>query len=153
MAQKTAWDAAALSESDINTYLMGEGGAWTTWSPTITQSGSVSYSGAYGAYGRWGRMIVAQGEFNITGSGTAANLVTVALPVTAKNVGHSIGTGYIADAGTLYFGEMLAQTSTTASFLIRTNASTATFLGTTGFTAALASGDVVVVNLCYEAAS
>jgi len=155
LAQKTAWSAAALAESDINTYLMGEGGAWTSWSPTITQSGSVTYSGAYGGYGRWGRKIVAQGEFNITGTGTAANIVTVALPATAANAGQPIGQGWIFDASTGFFhyGQLITQTTTTASFLIQTNGAAATFLGTTSFTAALASGDIIGVNLCYEAAS
>jgi hypothetical protein len=155
LAQKTAWTAAALTESDINTYLMGEGGAWSSWSPTITQSGSVAYSGSYGGSGRWGRKIVAQGEFNITGTGTAANIVTVALPATAVNVGHPIGNGWIYDASTglFHFGQILTQTTTTASFIIQTNGSGATYLGTTSFTAALASGDIVCVNLCYEAAS
>ena len=83
MAQKTSWNGAALTESDINTYLSGEGGAWTTWTPTLTQSGTVTATVTSAVYGRWGRLIVGQFRLSVTGTGTGSNAVTVSLPVTS----------------------------------------------------------------------
>jgi hypothetical protein len=156
MAQKTAWTGAVLTESDINTYLMHEGGAWSTYTPTLTQSATPTKTVTYAHYGRAGRLIYGNVRLDITATpGTAANALIVGLPVAAHaSIGNvPIGTGWISDssASLFYSGVLVAQTTTTA--LIYPSAGGANVLGITGFTAAIASGDIVGFSFCYEAAS
>ena len=156
MAQKTSWTGATLTESDINTYLTGEGGAWTTWTPTLTQSGAVTVTVTHAVYGRWGRLIIVNFRLAVTGTGTAANAVTVSLPVTAARANMMVGSGTVFDtsAGLSYSGAVFLPSTTTMDF--RQHGSGTTIdnrLGVAGFTAALASGDVIDGFLMYEAAT
>lgn len=155
MAQKTSWNGAVLTESDINTYLMGEGGAWTTWTPVLTQSGTVTATVTSAVYGRWGRLIVGQFRLSVTGTGTASNAVTVSLPVTSARSGVPVGSGGIYDLSAVlnYTGNVSLNTTTTFGFEGHGIGVNPNLLGTTGFTAALASGDIVQGFFTYEAAS
>jgi hypothetical protein len=155
MAQKTAWNGAALTESDINTYLSGEGGAWTTWTPTLTQSGTVTATVTSAVYGRWGRLIVGQFRLSVTGTGTSSNTVTVSLPVTSARSGVSVGSGGIYDvsAALNYTSNVSLNTTTTLVFEPHGGGVSASPLGLVVFTAALASGDIVQGFFMYEAAS
>jgi hypothetical protein len=158
MAQKTAWDGAALTESDINTYLMGEGGAWTSWTPTVTQSGSVTVTNTRSRYARYGRTIVASFDLTVTGSGSANNAITVSLPVTAAAAGVvPVGTARLVDTGTsTTFGAICVLATTTTIWLNQTSTnSTTTILGSTSSenATALASGDIIAGTVTYEAAS
>ena len=157
MAQKTSWNAAALTESDINTYLMGEGGAWTSWTPTVTQSGSVTVTNTRSRYARYGRTIHFSLSLSVTGSGTSTNAVLVSTPVTAAASTLVIGTGWINDtSASTYYGGVayLASTTTIALLPSATNAN-GVALGQTGagFSAGLASGDLINISGTFEAAS
>jgi hypothetical protein len=156
LAQKTSWNGAPLTQTDINTYLMGEGGAWTSWTPTITQSFGVAInSGVLVArYGRWGRKIVFSAYITMAGNGATSNTIVVSLPVTASSGTYGLGTGGVVDVSTglVYAGTSVAQTTTTA-VLAWPVASAVPYLGAAGFTAALAVGDIVYISGTYEAAS
>lgn len=149
MAQKTAWDGAALTESDINTYLMGEGGAWTSWTPAVVQSGSVTVTNTRSTYARYGRLIVATFNLAVTGSGTTTNNITVSLPVTAAAAGSGGGAGFILNTGTaFYYGYWNVETTTTIALI----AGTGDRVGTNP-NFALAATDVIRGVITYEAAS
>jgi hypothetical protein len=155
MAQKTAWNGATLTESDINTYLMGEGGAWSTWSPTLTQSGSVTRTVTHAVYGRWGRMIVGIFRLSVTGTGTGSNVVTVSLPVTAARADMVVGTGFVFDASASaqHQGSCFLPTTTTLDLRSYGTTAAENRLGVATFTAALASSDILGGMFVYEAAS
>ena len=156
MAQKTSWTGATLTESDINLYLGGEGGAWTTWTPAITQSGSVTATVTHAVYGRWGRLIIANFRLAVTGSGTGANAVTVTLPVNAARANMVVGTGGVFDSSATlgYSGTVFLPSASSMDYRQHgTGTATDNRLGIAGFTAGLASGDVVDAFLMYEAAS
>ena len=156
MAQKTSWDGAVLSESDINTYLMGEGGGWSTWTPTLAQSGTVTATVNHAVYGRWGRMIVAIFRLTVTGSGSGGSAVTVSAPVTAARTFMTCGQGGIYDSSATlnYTGNILFNSTTLIDFRLHGSGVAANpQLGVTGFTAGLASGDIVTGSFIYEAAS
>lgn len=75
---------------------VGPLGAWTAYTPTVTQSATITKSVTYGFYMRVGRTI--HGVFFLTASsaGTAGNNVQVGLPVAAYSSSPSnlvIGTG------------------------------------------------------------
>jgi len=157
MAQKTSWTGATLTESDINLYLGGEGGAWTTWTPAITQSGAVTATVTHAVYGRWGRLIIASYRLSVTGSGTGSNAITVSLPVNAARSSGIIGTGVIFDnsAALSYTGNTALLTVSTHGFEGQGGGVSPNSLGATGsyFTAALASSDIIAASIMYEAAS
>jgi hypothetical protein len=154
MAQKV-WTNEALVASDFNTYLTGEGGAWTSWTPTVTQSGSVTVTNTRSRYARYGRLIIATWNLAVTGSGTGSNAVIVSLPVTAAAASVVFGSAQVFDtsAAQNYLAlPYLASTTTVSLYTTSTDAADPR-LGLTSFTAALASGDQITGTAIYEAAS
>jgi hypothetical protein len=133
-------------------------GAWTSWTPAIVQSGAVTCTVERAKYCRIGRTIIADFWLTVTGTGSAANIVTVSLPVTAAS-GNSdtfLGEGNIYDssATTRYPGLATIASTTTMRLLDTTVSSgTARWLGVDAFSAALASGDNVAARITYEAAA
>jgi hypothetical protein len=154
VAQKT-FTSATLTSSDVNTYLAGEGGAWTSWTPSVTQSGSVTVTNTRSRYARYGRTIHFSTALAVTGSGTGSNSITVSLPVTAATSALVIGTAYLFDASASLFYPALTylQSTTTASMFSANTSASGMILGGSNFTAALASGDSIYMTGTYEAAS
>jgi hypothetical protein len=155
MAQKTWVAGDVVTAADTNTYLSGEGGAWTAWTPTVTQLGAVSVTVTSAVYGRWGRMIVGHLRLSVTGTGTAANAVTVSLPVTSARASVPVGSGGVYDvSATLNYTGNVSLSSTTAFvFEPQGLGVSANPIGVAGFTAALAAGDIIQAFFQYEAAS
>ena len=159
MAQKTFVDGDVLTASDINTYLAGEGGAWTSFTPTVTQSGSVTVTNNRSVYARYGRTIHFSINLTVTGSGTGSNNILISLPVAAAAAEQIAGSALIIDIstggfGTQYKGLPSVLTGDTSSMvLLPTNTTSAGVLGGTGMTAGLASGDTIKIAGTYEAAS
>jgi len=136
----------------------GAGGGWTSFTPTLTQSGAVTKTITYAKYEKVGRMVAVSVLLAVTGTGTGNNKVTVSLPFTAAIAGAHYGGGYIADvsSGSPYTaGIVHADTTTTMALIDATQATSVAYLGVTGsvFAAALASGDTVSMSLVYESAS
>ena len=76
-------------------------GAWTTFSPTLTQSGTVTKTDSYCKWTRNGRTIHATTYVTATASGTTANPATLSLPVTAVAPAPTrIGSCHYYDAST-----------------------------------------------------
>ena len=157
MAQKTWVTGESIVAADINTYLTGEGGAWTTWTPTMQQAGVVTATVNHSVYARWGRLIIASYRLSVTGSGSGTFAVQVSLPVTAARSQGMLGTGvvYDASANLSYTGNVSLNSTTTHIFEGHGGGVSPNSLGATGsaFTAGLASGDVVTAFMVYEAAS
>ena len=131
-------------------------GAWTSYTPTITQSGAVTKTVTYAKYVRIGRTIIAQVNLAVTGSGTASNLITVSIPVTAAQSGLNVGVGTFYDdsPGALLFPCTVSlQTTSTVAFAAMTAAAGGWAIGSDVFTAGLASGDTIAFTITYEAAS
>lgn len=152
MAQKTAWDGAALTESDINTYLMGEGGAWTTHTPTVDQSGTVTHTTTYSKYARYGRTIHWTFNLAITGAGTAGQLVTLTMPATAAANCPIVGMAQIYDLSTVTSYTVLVLGASTTTIFFPASQASANGWGNTP-NLALASGDLIRGHVTYEAAS
>lgn len=130
--------------------------AWTAYTPTLTQSATVTKTVTYAKYQRVGRLIVAQVLLAVTGTGTGANAVAVGLPVTAatSSVDLECGSGHIVDASAAAVYKGFACLATTTTIQLRPSSTTTTgFLGADTFTAALASGDLVTYNVMYESAT
>lgn len=152
---------------DTNTETVYSGSAWSTigpvhgalatWTPSVTQSGSVAVTVTLATYMRIGRLVFVSVYLSVTGTGTGANTVTIGnLPFTGRPAQASIGTGRIEDSSaSLVYHGVLTMNSTTTFALFNTSGAFApnAFLGGSGFTAALASGDVITFSGWYEAAA
>jgi hypothetical protein len=133
--------------------------AWTSYTPTLTQSGTVTKTVTRAKYNQIGKQVTVSVRLDVTGSGTSNNAVTVTLPVTATA---SAGAGLVPagaailwdnSAGAIYRQVAYLVSTTTINFLDASSTSTSQS-GITGaaFALALANLDVVAFEVTYEAA-
>lgn len=125
--------------------------SWTSFSATLTQSGSVSMSTNACKYAGFGDMIVYTGKLIASAAGTGANAITVGgLPVGIVS-DRVCGIALFQDAATANY-TALAYTNTTTSFQMNATSSSAiTTIGAGGaFSGALASGDAIWFLLIGE---
>lgn len=149
--------AAQLNETrdNLKALLPLDAVAWTSYTPTLTQSGAVTKTVTYAKYRRLANSVQFQVVLAATGAGTANNVVTVSLPVTAATAAsQTIGGGYIVDASAVlkYTGTVIVTSTTVVSMADTTQATGGVYLGQTGaaFSAPLASGDSIIVGGEYE---
>jgi hypothetical protein len=119
------------------------------WSPTVSQSGTVSRTLGYGRYWRSGKRVWAECLLTMTGSGGAATTITISLPVTAAVTGSGLivcGSGYFFDASGGSFAVIIPLLNTTTTVVFRRDGDTA------AVTTQLATSDVISLALFYEAA-
>lgn len=144
-----------LTSADFDILFPTGVGAWSTYTPTLTQSATVSKTVTTARYMRIGRLVVAEILLIATSSGTASNAILLGLPVAAANTsGQNIGSVFLFDASvpTGYVGEVVTNGGVASFFL---NTSNGAFAGATGgvFTAALTTNDQIRARLQYESAS
>lgn len=150
-------DLDIYSGSVFGTLIAPANGALTSWTPTITQSGSVTLTNDGSRYIRIGRAVWHWFHLTVTGSGTANNVVVLGgLPFTmviAVN-GQPMGVGEIYDssAAAKYESWAYLASSTTIDFR-STGSAIANQQGLTGqpFGLGLAVGDVIGGNFWGEA--
>lgn len=126
-----------------------------TWTPTLTQSGSVTHTATEARYVRNGCVVEAWGFLSVTGTGTSGNNVTVTLPVTASGnaTGALVGESLFVASGVSYVGVAQIASSTTLSFRVAPG-NAATSLGGNGSfgtnpAVGLANGDTVRFHVRY----
>lgn len=128
-----------------------ETGRWVDWTPTITQSGNVTYT-LTGGFARYildaNGTITARARLSITGSGTTGNAITIGgLPYDIADVTGDIGSIRIVNTGTAsYVGS--ANIATATSFIGYSSGNASAIGVTPNF--ALASGDVITFSISYE---
>ena len=153
-------DLDIYNGSSFSTLVAPTSGALTSWTPTVTQSGSVTVTNTYSRYMRVGRMITAWFSLAVTGSGTAANAIVIgALPATAAQGGIQVGGSEIFDSSgaagfSKYAGLLYLESTTTLT--IRDGMSvhqSDNRLGTStgAFSLGLANGDTLAGWCTYEA--
>ena len=153
-----AGDYVAVLTQGADRLILGavDNAGWTSWTPTVRQSGVVPFTNFLSRYVRGARRkIDFVTSLNVTGTGTAANPITVSLPVAAAISGIPIGQGVLFDASTTMFYPAIAwlQSTTTVSLFNATTSAGAQILGQAIFTAALTSPDTIQISGSYEAAS
>ena len=135
-------------------------GAYTAWTPVIDQGGTtnIAQSGTQAFYAVSGEFVHAYATINLNGAGTASNQVEVSYPVapnTGMNQSMNIGVGAILDVSPLkmYNATPTRGTASRMYFLPTNDASfNLSYLGGVVFTAALAAGDAVYLNVHYRKA-
>lgn len=127
-------------------------GAWSDFTPVITQGTTPTFTKNYSKFTRMGRTILWNFGLTLTGAGTAGNRVGITIPVTAAAavVGMDIGIARVYDQapGTLYDGVVNLTTST--GIFISTQWSDVWGVLPN---LALASGDIIRGSVQYEAAT
>jgi hypothetical protein len=130
---------------------------WTDYTPTLVQSATVPKTVNYAKYQRRGRRVDFRLKLTVSGAGgVAANAVKVGLPPfpCTETADYTFGQGFLFDASASASFKLLCSpaSNNTEMFLLPTDGTVANVLGATGFTAALASPDVIVAAGTYEAA-
>lgn len=123
---------------------------WTSYTPTVTQSGSVTKTVTYAKYRTFGGTTEVIVYLSLTGSGTTNNAITVSLPTTCvTSTTLSVGSGFYLDSGTATYpiGVLIAST-TTVNFLRQDTQPGNSFGQDPNFAAA--SGDVLRFHCVYE---
>lgn len=126
---------------------------WTSYTPTITQSGTVTKTTTYAKYRSYGGTTDVIVFLTCTGAGTGNNAITVSLPTTAASAtANLVGHGEILDAGTGRYGVSVQIASTTTVNFYRVD--TATVSGVVGVDPnfALANTDTIKFFCTYEQA-
>jgi len=134
------------------------GGTFSTYTPTLFQNGTVTTSQANGRYFQIGKIVYGSVFIVASGTGSAGNRVKVSHPVAPANqsVFMPIGNGmfYDGSSANVYPDQVVIEDATYFNFTI-TDAiagNGAQYVGVTGFTAAIASGDQLGFSFCYEVA-
>ena len=124
------------------------------WTPTLTQSGTVTKTVSRARYWAADKRVHAECLLAVTGSGTGANAILIGVPVNfaaATPTFTCVGSGYVHDnsGGVTYTGVVLANTTSTVQIRV-----SGTGAGLGGAAAphnlALASGDLVSICIDYE---
>lgn len=124
-------------------------GAWTAYTPTLTQSATLTKTVTRATYTQIVKTVIGAANLAITSSGTASNAIVVGLPVAAAvSAGLSVGSFWYSAAGTNYSGDAVLTTSTTVS-LISTGGTN--YFGVNPAVTAV-SGHTITINFSYEAA-
>jgi len=151
-------EGMVVYETDTDALVTYQGAAWVrtsavttsaveTYTPTLTQSSSVAATVNEARYIRTGCVVEAWVSLTATAAGTAANKITVSLPVTSS--GHTLGTivGHAAyrSGSTWYALEAGLDTTSAVNFV--NTPGTSTF----GINAAVtvASSDVLRMHVRY----
>jgi hypothetical protein len=125
-------------------------GTWTAWTPQVDQGATTNIAKTINVarYHLIGKFYEFEFRLAITGTGTASNKVTVTLPVTSKFAGLlPVGWGSIKDvSATQEYTRTLMLDAGSSTKMVWQNVSD--FLGGPGggFTAAIASGDILTGN-------
>lgn len=133
----------------------GASGAWTSYTPVLTQSSVVTKTVTYAKYEKVGRMVTVNVNLALTGSGTAASAINITIPFTAATSGLIVGSGVWNDNGTGFYPFIAGlATTTTIQCWDATQAATNILAGAGSVTtAAMASGDTIQFCATYESAT
>lgn len=129
---------------------------WTSWTPTVTQSGAVTCTVTFARYQIVGEIVHLRVQLDITGTGTTANAITIGgIPAAATPVITTgsdlapLGMAVVLDQGTAsYLGFLVASTATV--WHIRDSNTRANIGVSPSF--ALANTDIIIFNATYSKA-
>jgi len=98
------------------------GAVWENYTPTLTQSATVTKTIVIARYCQFQKTIIGQLVLNATSAGTAGNAVQIGLPIAARTAGAVLGSGYIYDSSTntIYGGPFYAFSGTTMAMFYQT---------------------------------
>ena len=134
--------------------IAGNLGAWTAYTPTWTQGATISKTVAYARYTQIGKLVAVQAHLAATSAGTATQMVTVTLPVPAKNFSGSysvLGDAAFTDSSPYTCYSLIGYATNTNQALFIGDTTAANNFGTVP-AITIASGDLFSFSFSYEAA-
>lgn len=148
---------AALMNTHVRDNFDAIGGAWTSYAGSIVLAQGASTNIAktvnYAKYLSIGKLVICQIKLSATAAGTAGSPITASLPVTAAGGASflAVGSGFFTDASVGEYRCVAYLNSSTVVALARGDSSLAGGIGVNP-NIAVASGDVFVASIMYEAA-
>jgi hypothetical protein len=144
-----------LTAAELNT-----AGVWQSYTPTWTQDVAITKTVNWARYTELNKLVTVNIKMTASSAGTANNIVKIGLPVAASANNYLMGIGHFVDESvnpdrpsSLY---SIFDSSTTVSFIFTNpgDVNEALRFGQTGAgrDVTLASGDIMYMNLTYEAA-
>lgn len=149
----TQYTAGLTSGQTLTAAIMNQiGAAWESYTPTVTQSGTVTATVTYAKYAQIQKIAIVAVRLDVTGTGTTNNAVTVSLPLTAAvTSGLKIGGGAIYDASTATQYSAVPNLATTTSVNFAGDWSGGGVWGTSP-NLAIANTDQISFTVVYEVA-
>lgn len=131
------------------------GATWETWTPTVTQSGTFTFTNNLSRYMRINKLVIATTFVTMTNNaGVAGNAVTMTIPIAGQSQsGQMMAFGFIYDssANTLY--NVTAQTTVnTSTIAFYQGMATGGSLFGVVPNLAIANADQFRITIIYEAA-
>lgn len=146
----TQWTAGTTSGQVLTSATLNTiGAAWVDYTPTLTQSATVTKTINHARYCQIQKTVIVQIFLIATSAGTASQNVAVGLPFTAKSTNSFIGSGFVYDANTNTMYNILptADAGPTFTMFYQTGNNFGSSPAVT-----LANGDQLRFQLAYEIA-
>ena len=147
----TQWTAGTVSGQVLTAATLNTiGAAWVDYTPTLTQSATVTKTISYARYCQFQKTVIVQVLLVATSAGTAAAEVAIGLPLTATGaLNRANGTGFVYDASAniIYNMTSFLASTTTAKFYYQSGFGFGTSPAVT-----LANTDQLSFTFIYEAA-
>ena len=146
----TQWTAGTTSGQVLTAATLNTiGAAWVDYTPTLTQSATVTKTISNAKYCQIQKTVFVQVYLIATSAGTASNIVKIGLPIAARGTSQTIGIGQLYDANTnlIYVSSAYLDTTSTVAFLYQTGDPFGVSPAIT-----IAAGDQLQMNITYEVA-
>jgi hypothetical protein len=96
------------------------GAAWESYTPSLTQSGTVTKTVTYAKYTQINKLCICNVRLDVTGTGTSGNSILVGLPLTSATsslISFGAASIYDASTSTMYSANVRLNTTTTVNFV------------------------------------
>jgi hypothetical protein len=147
----TQWTAGLTSGQVLNASTLNTiGAAWVDYTPTLTQSATITKTISNARYCQIQKTVFVQVYLIATSAGTAGNIVKIGLPIAARAANSSTtGIAQLYDASTniMYVSSAYLDSTTACAFLYQTGNPFGVSPAIT-----IAAGDQLQMNLTYEVA-
>ena len=148
----TQWTAQGISSGAVlpAATLQSIGAAWVDYTPTLTQSATITKTITNARYCQIQKTVFVQVYMIATSAGTAGNILKIGLPIAARAANSSttgIAQFYDASTNLLYVNSAYLDSTTACAFLYQTG-------NPWGISPAItaAAGDQFQMNITYEVA-
>lgn len=140
-------DGLTVGVTGTVAFIKSSVGALTSWTPTVTQSGTITHTVSYAKYQQVGNVVHVWASLAITGVGVAGNDVRIGNLPFPEAGGGCVGVGYILDNGTGYYVGTARRILNTTSIAFNAHLETDEIGTDPSF--ALASGDSISFQITY----
>jgi hypothetical protein len=160
----TPYDGMVIYETDTNRSLVWNGsswdilsdmGAWTSYTPTWSQTATISKTVTFSKYIQIGKSVIYQGYMVATSAGTASGAISIGIPVAASaqygSAYTTVGSAQFVDVTPGYYTYSGTANLSNGVITITTLGTAANLVGVNP-AVTVASTDIISWSVMYEAA-